>query len=97
MYAFTGCEVSSFRGRDNKRAWQTWNVCPQVTELFAKFSQYPFEFSDRDEFLYEMFVIANVVSEYDQEIPQSQTADNPMAPQCTTGPVHLQLLLMKYD
>ena len=25
--------------------------------------------------------VINIVSEYDQEIPQSQTTDNPMAPQ----------------
>ena len=25
--------------------------------------------------------VSKIVSEYDQEIPQSQTADNPMAPQ----------------
>ena len=25
-------------------------------------------------------VVANIVSEYDQEIPQSQTADNPVTP-----------------
>ena len=27
-----------------------------------------------------MYRIIKIVSEYDQEIPQSQTADNPMAP-----------------
>ena len=26
------------------------------------------------------FVLAKIVSEYDQEIPQSQTADNPVTP-----------------
>ena len=26
------------------------------------------------------FFLAKIVSEYDQEIPQSQTADNPVAP-----------------
>ena len=26
------------------------------------------------------FIDAKIVSEYDREIPQSQTADNPMAP-----------------
>ena len=26
------------------------------------------------------FVVAKIVNEYDQEIPQSQTADNPVAP-----------------
>ena len=27
-----------------------------------------------------IFIVSKIVSEYDQEIPQSQTADNPMAP-----------------
>ena len=29
---------------------------------------------------HEIQVISKIVSEYDQEIPQSQTADNPVAP-----------------
>ena len=29
----------------------------------------------------EFLIYAKIVSEYDQEIPQSQTADNPVAPQ----------------
>ena len=28
----------------------------------------------------QVIVLSKIVSEYDQEIPQSQTADNPMAP-----------------
>ena len=31
-------------------------------------------------------VLENIVSEYDQEIPQSQTADNPMA--CEEEPLN---------
>ena len=31
--------------------------------------------------IYSMTSWSKIVSEYDQEIPQSQTADNPMAPQ----------------
>ena len=31
-------------------------------------------------FFYPHFVSLKIVSEYDQEIPQSQTADNPVAP-----------------
>ena len=30
--------------------------------------------------LFKKFVTLKIVSEYDQEIPQSQTADNPVAP-----------------
>ena len=33
-----------------------------------------------DSLLVENMSITKIVSEYDQEIPQSQTADNPMAP-----------------
>ena len=29
---------------------------------------------------YNIFFLAKIESEYDQEIPQSQTVDNPMAP-----------------
>ena len=31
-------------------------------------------------FIFEKSSYAKIVSEYDQEIPQSQTADNPVAP-----------------
>ena len=31
-------------------------------------------------YLFPIKIIANIVNEYYQEIPQSQTADNPMAP-----------------
>ena len=31
-------------------------------------------------FIFEQSSYAKIVSEYDQEIPQSQTADNPVAP-----------------
>ena len=40
-------------------------MCPQVTEVFAKLSQYPLEISDRDKELLEMFVIAM----YDRSSP----------------------------
>ena len=30
--------------------------------------------------LYKFSLVTKIVSEYDQEIPQSQTADNPVAP-----------------
>ena len=30
--------------------------------------------------IYQMTNILKIVNEYDQEIPQSQTADNPVAP-----------------
>ena len=32
-----------------------------------------------------MGVLVKIVSEYDQEIPQSQTADNPVAPRGRAG------------
>ena len=31
--------------------------------------------------IFPYMYLSKIVSEYDQEIPQSQTADNPMAPQ----------------
>ena len=30
--------------------------------------------------MFSLYFLSKIVSEYDQEIPQSQTADNPVAP-----------------
>ena len=37
-------------------------------------------------------MISKIVSEYDQEIPQSQTADNPVAPRGRAARVAIRLL-----
>ena len=36
--------------------------------------------------------VTKIVSEYDQEIPQSQTADNPVAPQGRAAQPQFELL-----
>ena len=36
-------------------------------------------------YIISIYVVPKIVSEYDQEIPQSETADNPMAPQGRTA------------
>ena len=42
FHAFSGCDVVlAFRGKGKKTAWQTWNVCPEVTSAFRKLSKYP--------------------------------------------------------
>ena len=57
--AFTGCDVvSAFRGKAKKTAWQTWDVCPEVSNAFAKLSQYPPVIEVEDQALLEKFVIA---------------------------------------
>jgi len=49
FHAVTGCDVvSGFRSRGKKSAWQTWNVCEDVTETFKKLSNCPQEVSDDD-------------------------------------------------
>ena len=41
-------------------------------------------------------IFSKVVSEYDQEIPQSQTADNPVAPQVSTHTDSIEALLQNF-
>eukprot|EP00745_Piridium_sociabile_P026549 TRINITY_DN4240_c0_g1_i3.p1 TRINITY_DN4240_c0_g1~~TRINITY_DN4240_c0_g1_i3.p1 ORF type:complete len:1496 (-),score=398.92 TRINITY_DN4240_c0_g1_i3:837-5324(-) len=58
FHAFTGCDVvSGFRGKGKKSAWQTWNVCDDVSETFAKLSHCPGEVSDDDLQKLEHFVV----------------------------------------
>lgn len=58
FHAFTGCDVvSAFRGKGKKTAWQTWDVCPEATEVFTKLSQYPPTVGDDDLETLEKFVV----------------------------------------
>ena len=45
------------RGKGKKSAWQTWNVCEDVTETFKKLSNCPQEISDDDLQKLENFVV----------------------------------------
>ena len=39
-HAFTGCDgVSAVRGKGNKSAWQTWDMCAETSDVFARLSQ----------------------------------------------------------
>lgn len=59
FHAFTGCDVvSAFRGRGRRTAWQTWEVCPEVSYIFDKLSKYPPVSDDADLRILEKFVIA---------------------------------------
>ena len=59
FHAFTGCDVvSAFRGRGKKCAWQTWNVCKEVSKTFAKLSQCVPALDDTDLQNLEKFVVA---------------------------------------
>ena len=49
--------VSVDRGKGKKSAWQTWNVCEDVTETFKKLSNCPQEVSDDDLQKLEKFVV----------------------------------------
>ncbi len=58
FHAFTGCDiVSAFRGKGKKTAWQILKIFPEVTEVFAKLSQYPPIVTDRDVHILEKFVV----------------------------------------
>jgi len=58
FHAFTGCDVvSAFRGKGKKTAWQTWNICDEVSETFTNLSQHPTSVSDLDLQRLERFVV----------------------------------------
>jgi len=58
FHAFTGCDVvSGFRGKGKKSAWQTWDVCPEASDVFIKLSQYPPTVDDDDLKTLEKFVV----------------------------------------
>ena len=55
---FSGCDVvSAFRGKGKKSAWQTWDVCDEASDIFAKLSKYPPTVEDCDMKILEKFVV----------------------------------------
>ena len=61
FHAFSGCDnVSGFKGKG-----KTWNVCPDVTDVFQKLSIYPPVLNDNDIGIIQMYV----VSLYDRSSP----------------------------
>ena len=49
FHSSTGCDVvSAFRGKGRKSAWQTWDVCDEASDIFAKLSKYPPTVEDGD-------------------------------------------------
>jgi len=58
FHAFTGCDnVSAFRGKGKKSAWQTWDVCPEASDVFSKLSCYPTDVEEDDTVMLEKFVV----------------------------------------
>ena len=58
FHAFTGCDtVSAFRGKGKKSAWQTWDVCPESSDVFTKPSCYPTDVEKDDTVMLEKFVV----------------------------------------
>jgi len=48
-HAFTGCDVvSAFHGKGKKSAWLTVDAYTEVSDVFAKLSQYPLTVDDED-------------------------------------------------
>ena len=58
FHAFTSCDVvSAFRGKGKKSAWQTWDMCAEASDVFARLSQYPPAVNDNDIDILETFVV----------------------------------------
>ena len=57
FHAFSGRDVSAFRGKAKKSAWQTWNVCDDISGTFPKLSQWPTTIDDNDLQMLEKFVV----------------------------------------
>ena len=58
FHAFTGCDiVSAFRGKGKRSAWQTWDVCPEASDVFTKLSSYPTQVEEEDTGRLEKFVV----------------------------------------
>lgn len=58
FHAFTGYDVvSGFRGKGKKSARQTWDVCVEASDVFAKLSQYPPTVGDNELDVLEKFVV----------------------------------------
>ena len=57
-HEFTGWDtVSAFRGKGKKSAWQTWNVCKEISTTFTKLSQYVTALDNADHQSLEKFVV----------------------------------------
>ena len=62
--------------------FQGWGSGPPVPPLLRGFGKNISDYKNKQTYPeYEELMWPKIVSEYDQEIPQSQTADNPVAPQ----------------
>ena len=72
FHEFTTCDVvPAFQGKGKKTAWQTWDVCPDVTDVFSKLSKYPQIISEHDQNVLQMFVIMM----YDRSSPTASIDD----------------------
>ena len=42
FHSFTGCDTtSSFAGKGKKTAWDTWAICPEITDVFSSLMSQP--------------------------------------------------------
>ena len=58
FHAFTGCDVvSAFSGKGKKSAWQTWDMCAEAYDVFARLSQYPPTVNDNEMDILEKIVV----------------------------------------
>ena len=56
--SFKGCDiVSSFHGKSKKSAWNTWDVCDEVSNTFATLSECTSAVKDSDLQYLEKYVV----------------------------------------
>ncbi len=80
--------MSAFRGKGKKSAWQTWNVCNDVTSVFSKLSKYPPTVGDEDIENLEKFVIAM----YDKSSTAKSVDDARLEPYKSIPPTRAALM-----
>ena len=58
FHASSGCDIgSAFNGKSKKSVWKIWEVCDEVSNIFAKLSVYPLSIDDSDLQALERFVV----------------------------------------
>ena len=57
FHSFSGCDtVSAFKSKGKRSFFQTWEIFPEITDTFLKFSTYPVEINSFDVEMIERFI-----------------------------------------
>ena len=49
--------MSAFRGKGKRSGWQTWDIYPDVSDVFKRLGQYPPRIADEDFYILEKLVV----------------------------------------